>query len=147
MRGVEMMFVGHLAADVQKKESNGRAFLSFCVAVKDIVRNAQGSYTEQTTWVNCTWNYDGGNLLPYLVKGAQVLIRGKAKTHVYTDKTGASVASLDCSVLDFNFLGSPRNQQQQAQAPQAPQTQIPPAMQEKIDMVQKTLMPNDDLPF
>lgn len=99
--------VGHLGADAEVKEANGRKFVTFRVAHTDRYKDAQGVSHEATQWVSCVLAGDGGGLLPYLVRGAQVLVIGRASTRVYSSPSlRQMVASLDVNVDRVELLGS-----------------------------------------
>lgn len=150
MRGLNLSFWGTLGEDVKKLEHNGRSFLSLRVAVNDTKKTQDGKWERDTKWISCTWNHDGGGILPYLVKGAKILVNGKPKTRMYADKTGQNVCVLECSISDLDLLSSPNSGQNNGVTEQKSIEQIPQHMQNAVNVIQNTLNitdNGDDLPF
>ena len=78
------ILVGNLGADAEVKSSNGKSFVSFKVADSRTWEDAQGVKHEETTWVSCAMNGDGGKVLPYLKKGVKVMCVGRESFDVYS---------------------------------------------------------------
>lgn len=78
------ILVGNLGADAEVKASNGKSFVSFKVADSRSWEDAQGVKHEETTWVSCAMNGDGGKILPYLKKGVKVMCVGRESFDVYS---------------------------------------------------------------
>lgn len=103
---LQSIIIGHIGADAVVKESNGRKFVSFRVAHSERYKDAQGVQHDSTQWVSCALNGDGGGLLQYLVKGAQVCVIGRASSRVYSSPTQHQmVASIDVNVDRVELLG------------------------------------------
>lgn len=103
---LQSIIIGHIGADAVVKESNGRKFVSFRVAHSERYKDAQGVQHDTTQWVSCALNGDGGGLLPYLVKGAQVCVIGRTSSRVYSSPTQRQmVASIDVNVDRVELLG------------------------------------------
>lgn len=111
--------IGTIGADAEIKDFSGKKYVSFSVACNDYSKDQQGNRTETTTWVSVLWYGDGGGLLPYLKKGAKVFIRGNLKAKAYTDKQGASQASININASEVQLCGfkSDGNSTTTAQAP------------------------------
>lgn len=126
------IIIGHLGQDAQMRESNGRQFITFSVADSNKRKNADGTTTDNTQWIECLYSSTG--VFPYLKKGTQVAIAGRLYAQAY-EKNGQAMASLKCQVQELNLLGGGNsgNNNQQAQAYQ-PQSN---SMNDS----------NDDLPF
>lgn len=97
--------IGTIGADAEVKDFSGKKYVSFSVACNDYAKDQQGNRTETTTWVSVLWSGDGGGLLPYLKKGAKVFIRGNLKAKVYTDKQGATQASININAFEVQLCG------------------------------------------
>lgn len=97
--------IGTIGADAEVREFSGKKYVSFSVACNDYSKDQQGNRTETTTWVSVLWYGDGGGLLPYLKKGAKVFIRGNLKAKAYTDKQGASQASININANEVQLCG------------------------------------------
>ena len=64
---LQVQVIGNLGADAEVKEFNGSKGVCFNVAHTERWTDEQGTKHENTTWVSCILNGDGGKLLPYLV--------------------------------------------------------------------------------
>lgn len=93
---LKFQVIGNLGADAELHQSNGNEFISFRVAHTEQYNN-NGQQTQRTTWVDVTWNGNGGNLLQYLKKGAKVFVDGVPTFRVYSSakdrcwKAGVSI--------------------------------------------------------
>lgn len=107
--------IGNLGADAQVKGENGRQFISFNVAHTDRWTDEQGVAHETTQWVSCIINDAAAKVLPYLVKGKSVFIRGNAKLRVFSsEKERRMVPGITVNVQDVELIGGqvdavPRN--------------------------------------
>lgn len=99
---LQFSILGNLGADAEKKEYNGRPFVSFRVAHSE--KRQDG--TEATTWVSCVMNGDGGNVLPYLKRGQKVFVQGRGRVKTFSSpKTHQIEAGLDVSVDRVELCG------------------------------------------
>lgn len=99
---LQFTILGNLGADAEKKEYNGRPFVSFRVAHSE--KRQDG--TEATTWVSCVMNGDGGNVLQYLKRGQKVFVQGRGRVKTYSSpKTHQIEAGLDLSVDRVELCG------------------------------------------
>ena len=62
--------------------------------------------TKNTTWVSCTMNGDGGNLLQYLKSGEKVYVRGNLSSRIFVGHDGQRHAGLNISVTEIELVGS-----------------------------------------
>lgn len=107
---LKVILVGNLGANAEVKTANGRSFVSFKVADSRRYTRADGTEVEDTTWVSCILNGDGGGLLPYLVQGAKVLVTGRASFDVYSSpKLHRMVAGVNLSVDSIELIGGLRD--------------------------------------
>lgn len=92
----QSIIIGHLGADAEVKNSNGREFVSFRIANTDKWTDDAGVTHENTIWVDCIIN-GKPNVLPYLKKGQCVYVQGSTSLRVYSSakdrcmKAGATV--------------------------------------------------------
>lgn len=118
-------FIGNLGADARVEEYNGRKFVSFNVADTQKFTKADGTKVEKTDWVSCTIQGDGGGLLPYLVKGKKVFVRGQLSTRIFDSaQYHCKMVGLSCAVRELELVGDPTTRSQSTTEPQA-QTQAP----------------------
>ena len=65
-----------------------RIFLSVLLIPTTYTNRNSGEVTKNTTWVSCTMNGDGGNLLQYLKSGEKVYVRGISPAAFLSGMTG-----------------------------------------------------------
>lgn len=103
---LQVSVIGHLGADAKVKSANGKQFVSFNVAHTDVWQDEKQVKHEETTWVSCALNGNGGNVLPYLKRGQQVFCQGRASLRVYSSKKArAMVAGVNLSVDRIELVG------------------------------------------
>lgn len=103
---MKLEIIGNLGADAEKRTENGQSYILFSVADTDSYTKADGSKVENTTWVNCILNGDGGNLLPYLKKGTKVFVRGRQSLRVFSSaKDKMMKAGVDLNVREIELVG------------------------------------------
>ena len=99
--------IGNLGADAEVKIENGSKFVSLSIADTRRVKKQDGTYDEKTLWISATINGDGGNLLPYLVKGAKVCAIGDMEVRMYhSEKQRALVAGVKMFVRDIQLIST-----------------------------------------
>lgn len=137
MAMIKMTVIGNIGADAVQRETNGRKYTTFNVAVSSKFKNQDGSETERTTWISCA--RDGQSPIDqWLKKGRQVYIEGTPSVSMYTDNQGHPNCNLKLAVHRIELLGGKDENQQQAPQPQAAPGQPPQQKQEGE---------NEDLPF
>ena len=138
MAMIKMTVIGNIGADAVQRETNGRKYTTFNVAVSTKFKNQDGSETERTTWISCA--RDGQSPIDqWLKKGRQVYIEGTPSVSLYTDNQGHPNCNLKLAVHRIELLGGKdENQQQAPQQAQAAPQQPPKQKQEGED---------EDLPF
>lgn len=120
MAMMKLMVIGNIGADAEQRETNGRKYTTFNVAVSSKYKNQDGSETERTTWISCS--RDGhSNVDQYLKKGKQVYIEGTPSVSLYTDNQGRQQCGIRLSVHTIQLLGGKDEQSQQTQKPQPQQ--------------------------
>lgn len=103
---LKLEVIGYLGADAQVKGENGRQFISFNVAHTDRWTDDQGVNHDTTQWVSCIINDPASKVLPYLLKGKSVYVRGNAKLRVFSsEKERRMVAGVTINVQDIELIG------------------------------------------
>ena len=101
---IKMQVIGHIGADAVQRETNGRKYTTFSVAVSSKYKNQDGSETERTTWVSCT--REGQSAVDqWIKKGRQVYVEGTPSVTMYTDGQGRQQCNLRMSVSRIELLG------------------------------------------
>lgn len=133
MAMIKMTVIGNIGADAVQRETNGRKYTTFNVAVSTKYKNQDGSETERTTWISCA--RDGQSPIDqWLKKGRQVYIEGTPSVSLYTDNQGHPNCNLKLAVHRIELLGGKdENQQQAPQQAQAAPQQPPQQKQEGED--------------
>lgn len=99
--------IGNLGADAVRNQGNDGTYISFRVAHSTTYTNRNsGEVTKNTTWVSCTMNGDGGNLLQYLKSGEKVYVRGNLSSRIFVGHDGQKHAGLNISVSEIELVGS-----------------------------------------
>ena len=119
---IKMTVIGNIGADAVQRETNGRKYTTFNVAVSTKFKNQDGSETERTTWISCA--RDGQSPIDqWLKRGRQVYVEGTPSVSMYTDNQGHPNCNLKLAVHRIELLGGKDEQnQQQAAAPAAAPT-------------------------
>ena len=103
---VKFIVEGNLGGDAEKRTENGRTFISMSIADTTRRTDENGQDKEKTQWISATINGDGGNLLPYLKKGARVHVIGDGEVRMYhSEKQRALVAGLKVYVREIELTG------------------------------------------
>ena len=133
-----VVLVGRLTRDCNLRYTpSGNAFISFTIAVNKAKRNADGTWGEEASFIDCTYfGNNSQNLSQFLQKGRQVAVSGELRQSKWEGQDGQPRSKLDVMVNTLNLLSSPnqgqgggfasqysqRPQQNQGyQAPQQPQ--------------------------
>lgn len=114
---LKVEFVGHIGADAEIKDFNGKRYIAFNVATSERFKDAQGNPVSRTTWVSCLKSGEG-SVVNYLKKGTQVYCRGNLSVRTYTGRNGVE-AGVNCTVSELELLGSRQDAQNQQQQPGA----------------------------
>ena len=139
MAMIKMTVIGNIGADAVQRETNGRKYTTFNVAVSTKFKNQDGSETERTTWISCA--RDGQSPIDqWLKKGRQVYVEGTPSVSMYTDNQGHPNCNLKLAVHRIELLGGKDEQNQ-------PQAAAPAAAPTPQAAAQAQQEGTDDLPF
>lgn len=101
---IQLEFIGNVGADAELRQSRqGKAFVSFRVAVTKRWKDDEGRQMERTTWVTCS-RTGTQNFADCLSKGRCVYVRGDVDAKVYQNSKGESVPELICHAREVEFL-------------------------------------------
>lgn len=95
--------IGCLGADAVIKEDNNGQFITFRVAHSDAWVDKDNCKHENTTWVSCILNIRSRNLLPYLLKGGKVFVRGNSRLNTFTGHDGKLHAGININVTEIEL--------------------------------------------
>lgn len=98
---VSIEIVGNLGADVKRVDYNGAVFYSI-----NVCDNRKVGEIEEITWYTCNLNNPSDELLPYLVKGQQVLVKGTPRYRIFDSaKAHAKMVGVEVFVNQIQLLG------------------------------------------
>lgn len=98
---VSIELIGSLGADVRRVESNGTVFYTFNVA-----DNRKVNGNEATQWYGCNLNRPNDKLLPFLVKGQQVFVRGIPRYRIFDSAIHhCKMVAVDILVNEVQLVG------------------------------------------
>lgn len=117
MAMIKMTVIGNIGADAVQRETNGRKYTTFNVAVSTKYKNQDGTETERTTWISCA--RDGQSPVDqWLKRGRQVYMEGTPSVSMFTDNQGHPNCNLKLAVHRIELLGGKDENQQQNQQQQ-----------------------------
>lgn len=117
MAMIKMTVIGNIGADAVQRETNGRKYTTFNVAVSTKYKNQDGTETERTTWISCA--RDGQSPVDqWLKRGRQVYMEGTPSVSMFTDNQGHPNCNLKLAVHRIELLGGRDENQQQNQQQQ-----------------------------
>ena len=117
MAMIKMTVIGNIGADAVQRETNGRKYTTFNVAVSSKYKNQDGTETERTTWISCA--RDGQSPVDqWLKRGRQVYVEGTPSVSMFTDNQGHPNCNLKLAVHRIELLGGKDENQQQNQQQQ-----------------------------
>ena len=103
---MNLQVIGRLGADAHVEANNGKPFVSFNIASDNSWTDANGTKHEDTQWISCAYNGDGGKLLQYLTAGKMVYVSGRPSTRLYSSpKLRQMVAGLKLFVNQIELIG------------------------------------------
>lgn len=112
------VFSGRLGGDAEQRFTKaGTEVCQFSVAT-------EAGYGERksTTWARCTlFGKRGDALMPYLVKGQQVVVSGELALREWDNRDGVTKSSLEVKVNNVTLVGG-----KPAQTEQSPQAAAQP---------------------
>lgn len=110
---VNVALVGNVGKDPQTRTfNNGKSITTFSVGV------SQGYFDQQNQWVDqgTMWldvepiTRQAQEQVPYVTKGAKVVVTGLLSQRFYTDKQGNNASSLKVAAHAIGFLHKPQQQ-------------------------------------
>lgn len=130
---LKIEIIGNLGADAERKSSAYGDFYTFNVGHNRKFTNSSGVLETRTDWVSCNVNHDITRVLPWLVKGQKVFVRGDVSTRVY-EKNGQHFAGLNCNVRELELVGQKEAKPMQPVDPMQGSTP-PPSSQAPSDNI------------
>lgn len=102
---LQATLIGHLGADAECKNNNGKEFITFRIANSEKWTDDAGQVHENTTWVDCIMN-GKPKVFDYLKKGVQLFVAGSVSLRVYSSaKERCMKAGMTINVRNIELLG------------------------------------------
>lgn len=102
---LQATLIGHLGADAECKNNNGKEFITFRIANTEKWTDDAGQVHENTTWVDCIMN-GKPKVFDYLKKGVQLFVTGSVSLRVYSSaKERCMKAGMTINVRNIELLG------------------------------------------
>jgi single-strand DNA-binding protein len=104
----KVILVGNLGRDAEVRYTPGGAAVSkFSIATTEVWNDKAGQRQERTEWHTIDlWGKQAESLSEYLLKGKQVYIEGRLRTHSWDDKqTGEKKYRTEVVATDMTMLG------------------------------------------
>lgn len=98
-----VQLIGRLGKDVELISlENGSKLAKFSLATSDYYKNNNGEKIEDTQWHNITiWGALAEQASNFLVKGNEVIVKGKLTYGSYKDKEGQNRYTTEIKVKEF----------------------------------------------
>jgi single-strand DNA-binding protein len=135
----KVILIGRLGKDPEVRKINeGTTVCNFPLATREVYKNSDGSYNEQTEWHNIVmWRGVAERAERILKKGFNVFIEGKIKTRSWDDKEGHKRYTTEIVVENFQLLEKKINTESNASTDNNTSA--------NTDIVEPSF--DDDLPF
>lgn len=102
----QISVIGNLGGNAEVRSENGRSYITFRVGHNERYTDAQGNEHDETIWVSCLLNGDGGKLLQYLTAGRAVYVSGDGSLRTYhSKKMQRLVAGASINVRQIELIG------------------------------------------
>jgi single-strand DNA-binding protein len=137
---------GYVGKDAELKESNGRKYTKFSLAVDKSFKNREGVKVEKTNW----WTVfsQNENLANHFKKGTYLTVVGEPSFSTWENDQRQVSVNLSLNLMKFSFGPSPsNNSQNQATAPQSNSSPFNRPQTPTITDAQVLEDEGDDLPF
>lgn len=104
---LQFSVIGNLGGDAEMHNDNGQQYVTFRVGHSNRRTDAQGNQVDETIWVSCILNGDGGKLLNYLKKGQKVFVTGDGSVRTYhSEKMRRLIAGCNIFVRSIELVGA-----------------------------------------
>lgn len=137
---------GRIGRDATLRTFGDNSVINFSIAVSKKYKDENGNKIERTTWFDCSYWNAPEKLLPFLLKGTLVNLRGEVDSRIYQDINKNHKSALTLKVEFLELMGSKadnKNETQSATATANTYTYTDAITIDDIDDIDDS----DDLPF
>lgn len=121
--------IGHLTRDPELKNvgTKGTALAKFGMAINETYKGSDGSKKERVVFVDVVaWGRTGEVIHQYLKKGNPIFVKGRLDFSLWNDHaTGAKRSKLEVVVETFQFIGSKKEGEPEADKAGEPDPSVP----------------------
>lgn len=130
---LKAIIVGNIGSEPEMRYSaQGQGMLRFSVASNDRVKNQDGEWQDETTWIRCTvFGARAEKLSEMLRKGTKVFVDGRLEARPWLNNSGQPMAGLEMIANDVEFAGNRQDVEQRQ--PIAAGRQVTPAEAQRMD--------------
>lgn len=110
---LKAQIIGNIGSDPEQRyAASGTATLRFNVASNGRVRDPNGNWMDETTWVRVmVFGKRAESLASLLKKGSRVFVDGRLEARPWTDNQGQVRAGLELVASDVEFMSARQNGQ------------------------------------
>lgn len=104
----QVILMGNLTRDPELRTTpNGQSVCSFSLALNRSYKNAEGTWTEATDFIDVVaWGSLGERVAQYLTKGRPALVNGRLQSRSW-EQDGQKRSKVEVVAQDVTFLGGP----------------------------------------
>lgn len=117
---LELRIIGNVGQDATINTVNGKKVINFSVAHTERYKDANGTETSNTTWLNCSYWVDNTNIAPYLKKGTLLHATGRPEPRIFKAKDGSNKIDFTLRVSTIKLLSVPKEENNQVAAAAQP---------------------------
>lgn len=104
---MQLSVIGNLGADAELHREQGYEFIALSIAATRRIKQADGTYKENTDWVSATVNGPNVNILPYLTRGTTVFVSGEMTLRLFhSEKQRRMMAGVNLFVRHIELVGA-----------------------------------------
>jgi len=132
----KILIIGNIGNDAVVKDLQSTQVIQFNVATSEsYINKATNEKVTKTTWFQCQNFTNNVAVAPYLKKGTQVMVEGKADNRAYVNDKNELIVVNGIKVDSIKLLGGKNNENSQAPKPHAGDEflNMPPKEQPKND--------------
>jgi single-strand DNA-binding protein len=134
-----VVLMGHLGGDAKRINSQRGFGCNFNLATTRRYKKTDGNWTEETTWVRCSfWNSE--NVYNFLKQGRQVVIEGHLVNFPYQDSGGKELKLMEVAVdalilTDYRSRQGSSSDEQEGEEPAQAGSSAPGGPQVEAELV------------
>ena len=143
-----VILAGRLTRDPELRYTpSGTAVTELGLAISEVYKNRNGETVEQACFVDIVvWGRQAETSAEYLRKGSGALVEGRLQLDQWENQQGEKRSKLRVRADRVQFLGSPRRNQEEGDAPPVADS-APPSAPAAPPPAPEPAVNDEDLPF